>query len=142
MLEQTRRVLPALSELYGGIIVLHSPDGGERTAALLGDAGVQVLLQRTDDTGVDTLGLARHEALRAARDAAASSIHLCDWDRVLHWAEAFPDELRSIVGQIGRNDFLILGRTARAFATHPRVQRDTEGIVNHVGMLEIGRSHV
>ena len=139
MLAQTRRVLPALRELYSGIIVLHSPDGGERTAELLAGSGVQVLLQRPRDTGVDTLGLARHEALRHARDAGARSIHLCDWDRVLHWVELFPDELRSIVGQIQRTDFLILGRTARAFATHPGVQRETEGIVNHVFGLAFGQ---
>lgn len=139
MLAQTRRVLPMLGGLYSGIIVLHSPDGGDRTAELLAGAGVQFVRQRGGATGVDTIGLARHEALRQGAEAGASSIHLCDWDRLLHWAEHFPEELRSIVGQIGRNDFLILGRTERAFATHPRVQRDTESMVNHVFGLAFGQ---
>jgi hypothetical protein len=33
---------------------------------------------------------------------------------------------------LGEHDFTVLGRTERAFASHPRVQRDTEAIINTV----------
>ena len=46
--------------------------------------------------------------------------------------EFYPEELRRVAQQITQFDFTILGRTPRAFATHPRIQRDTEAIINHV----------
>lgn len=138
MLAQTQRILPLLHEIYSAIIVVDAPDGGPRTADLLGRAGVRVELQAVERQGLETLGLARLHALRLGAEAGANFVQLCDWDRVLHWAEQYPDELRAIVGAITRHDLLILGRTPRAFATHPRVQRDTEAIVNHAFGLAFG----
>src|SRR5690606_40415108 len=50
----------------------------------------------------------------------------------VHWIEHYPDELRQGAGAIQQYDFTVLGRTPRAFASHPGVQRDTEGIINTV----------
>ena len=55
-----------------------------------------------------------------------------DCDRVLHWAEWFPEELDRVAERLAEHDFIVLGRTRRAFESHPRVQRDTEIIVNRV----------
>lgn len=131
MIAQAQRVLPVLHEMYDGIIVVASPASGPRTAQVLSSAGVQVERQAVDRSGLETLGLVRLQALQLAAEAGAHFVQVCDWDRMLHWAEVYPDELRFIVGAIKRHDLLILGRTARAFATHPRVQRDTEALINH-----------
>jgi hypothetical protein len=56
---------------------------------------------------------------------------LCDFDRALHWAEWFPDELAAVAVDAGF-DFTVLGRTQRAFATHPAHQRETEALINRV----------
>lgn len=139
MLAQTRRVLPLLRELYAAIIVLTSAATEARTVELLRDSGVHVVRDDAQQQGAAVLGLKRLELLRLALAQPVEHVHLCDWDRALHWAEFYPDELRTIVGAIPRHDLLVLGRTARAFASHPRVQRDTEAIVNHVFGLAFGQ---
>jgi hypothetical protein len=138
MLAQTLRVLPRLQELYSAIVVVAAPDTGRRTVETLRERGVQVV-QRAAAESIETLGLVRIETLRHGLARGGSHLHYCDWDRVLHWAELYADELRDVVAAIGRHDFLILGRTPRAFATHPQMQRDTEALINHVFGLAFGQ---
>ena len=57
----------------------------------------------------------------------------------MRWAETYPEELRSIVESIQKHDFLIMGRTKRAFDTHPRFQAETEKLANKVSSLLLGR---
>ncbi len=137
MLAQSLRVLPYLHELYDEIVVLVSPDTGKRSCELLAARNVRVE-QQTQQADIETLGLARLDTLRRGV-VNASHLHFCDWDRVIHWAEFYPDELREVTAAIPHHDLLILGRTARAFATHPRVQRDTEAIINHAFGLAFGQ---
>ena len=51
---------------------------------------------------------------------------------MLHWAEYHPDELADTVHSLPSAECMVIGRTDRAFASHPRTQRDTEAIVNGV----------
>jgi hypothetical protein len=140
MVAQARRVLPVLHELYTGIVVLVTFATGARTIDTLRALNVRVEREQAQDRlGLATMGLARQQTLHHAAEMDTASVHLCDWDRILHWAEAYPDELRDVVDAIPRHDVLILGRTPRAFATHPRVQRDTERIVNHAFGLAFGQ---
>ena len=76
--------------------------------------------------------------MKAGLDGSGS-MHLVDMDRVLHWARYYPSELREIVGIIPRYGFLIIGRTKRAFRTHPSNQTETETIANKVFSLIYGR---
>jgi hypothetical protein len=57
-------------------------------------------------------------------------VHLCDFDSALHWARSWPDELDQLNEIIARYDFLLLGRTARAMASLPEAQRETERLIN------------
>ena len=138
MLAQALRVLPRLQELYAAIVLVVAPDTGRRTVETLRGRGVEVV-ERAEPGSIKTLGLVRHATLRAGLERGSSHLHYCDWDRAIHWAELYPDELRDVVGAITRHDFLILGRTPRAFATHPRQQRDTEALINHVFGLAFGQ---
>jgi hypothetical protein len=141
--EQASRVLPLLSALYGGVLVMLSPATPPATGRLLEDAGAHVVVNDPGQAGSSNfLGRKRRQAIMLALEAApeATHVHLCDFDRVLHWAQFYPEELRAIVPFLCTHDFTVLGRTPRAFASHPRVQRDTEAIINHVFGLASGRA--
>jgi hypothetical protein len=53
-------------------------------------------------------------------------------DRAIHWAEFYPQELAQVTRAITEYDFTVIGRTPRAFNSHPHIQRDTEIIINRV----------
>lgn len=139
MLSQTQRVLPLLLDVFSTIVVLASPSTGTRTVDVLTQVGIHVVRQQ-NDVNIDQLGLVRLDSLRLAAQYEGSSMLRCDWDRLLHWAETYPDELREFVAAMPGFDVLILGRTPRAFATHPRVQRDTETLANHAFGLAFGQT--
>jgi hypothetical protein len=48
--------------------------------------------------------------------------------------------LAQVARRVTEYDFTVLGRTPRAFDSHPRIQRDTESIVNHVFGLVSGQT--
>jgi hypothetical protein len=140
---QARRILPRLGPLYGGIAVAAAGDTADNTLALLRESGALVHLgEPAMPDGFRGLGKRRRDAvsMALANWPAATHAHLCDFDRILHWAEFYCDELRATIDAVRQNDFTVLGRTPRAFATHPRVQRDTEAIINHAFSLASGRT--
>lgn len=140
MVAQAQRVLPVLHELYETIVVLATSDTSEQAIAQLRVLDVEIDVQQPyEGDGVATLGLVRRDSLDMALRWGASAIHLCDWDRILHWTEFYDDELREVVEAIPNYDLLVLGRTERAFASHPQVQRDTEKLINHVFGLTWGQ---
>lgn len=138
MLPQAMRVLPLLRELYVQMLVLVSPETGQRTVEVLSAHGINIERQ-LEQADIETLGLTRLDTIRRAVQTNTQHIHLCDWDRLIHWAELYPDELREVIDAIPRHDLLILGRTPRAFGTHARVQRDTEAMINHAFGLAFGQ---
>jgi hypothetical protein len=140
MLAQAQRVLPVVQPLYDTVVVLATPNTSQRALAQLRALEVEAQVQPSrEGDGIATLGLVRRDSLDLALTWGADHVHLCDWDRLLHWAEVYPDELRDVVEAIPNYDCLILGRTQRAFASHPRVQRDTETLINHVFGLAWGQ---
>src|SRR5581483_3783496 len=101
--------------------------------ALLREAGAQVRQRAADQPeGLLALGGARRSCVELALLMDAQAVLYCDFDRALHWAERYPDELAAIAAGASVHDCTVLGRTPRAFASHPRVQRDTEAIINRV----------
>jgi hypothetical protein len=139
---QTQRMLPLLTDLYSHISVVITSATAASSQEQLRAAGVYVFDRGRDlpDSGMSYLGMWRRKSvevsLRQAPDA--THIHFCDFDRILHWAEYYPDELRTVLQAITQYDFTVLGRTPRAFDSHPRVQCDTERIINHVFSLASG----
>lgn len=133
--DQAARVLPRLRELPLEIALMLTPQTGPATTELLSAAGARFA---AGDAGLPTghlhLGLWRRGALAVAlaQFPQADQILFCDFDRALHWAELHPDELRAALGRLGRHDLTVLGRTPRAFASHPRAQAETEAFANAV----------
>ena len=137
LLAALRRIAPRLAA-YDGVFVAVSNATDPRLSAALGAEGVAV----TPGTS-GFIGEARRGALGAAAAADLGSILYCDFDRWLFWAEHYPDELASLPARLTRRRprlwYACLGRTPRAFATHPRVQRIAEGATNRALSAAIGR---
>ena len=96
---------------------------------------------RLDQLGACTVpGGQAGEGRRAALTAAGAdqpAYFACDFDRWLHWARFWPDELATLPERVTRLGgkrispwYVCLGRTARAFATHPAAQRLPEEATN------------
>lgn len=131
--DQAVRVLHRLTSLFGGVAVDTSPRVPSRTVDLLEQGAVRVRRRAPEeDGGLAVVGRARRQVISLALEHGASRVLYCDFDRVLHWAEFRQDELRALCLSPDAADCVVLGRTARAFASHPRVQRDTEAVINQV----------
>jgi hypothetical protein len=119
------RDLPPLMERCAALCAICGAGTAPRTVNALRACGVEVV------TGEEIPLNARPYALRliAARPEWRH-IHLTDLDHALHWARAWPDELSAVHRKIAAYDFLLLGRTARATATLPDSQRETEHLIN------------
>jgi len=118
--------LPGVAALYAGIAIVATAETPERVLTPLRDAGATIL-QRPSD--YREIGWRRLEAVRTAA-TFAPAIHLCDFDRLLHWWHRWHAELLATLPRIAASDLLILGRTPRAWATHPANQIETEGLAN------------
>lgn len=117
--------LPLLRRQYARIFAICGTQTLPATIARLRASGVTVF--SGDDIPVN----ARPYALDVM-DAHPEwgHVHLCDFDSALHWARMWPDELAPLNETIARHDFLLLGRTARAMASLPEAQRETERLIN------------
>jgi hypothetical protein len=133
-------MLPRLAALYTDLVVILSPQTPHTTRALLEAGGATVQTSAEAEGAWGGIGRRRREAvnLALAITTTATHAHLCDFDRILHWAEFHPLELQSLADRLSAHDFTVLGRTARAYASHTRTQRDTEAIINHVFAIASG----
>ncbi len=128
------RHLLALGSLFTGMTVLRSAATDDR---LLRAHGVRTEVD-PPVAGPARIGHLRVAVLGAALAQGARPLLFCDLDRLLVWIRDRPGELASAVAEVGRADCTVFGRTPPAFASHPRVQRDTEGLVNEVYGIATG----
>lgn len=131
LFDQTARVLPQLQQVFADIAVHANVATAPRSLEYLAQHGARVKAEAVEG-GLNYLGKFRRSVVEFALQGPCPFIIYCDFDRILHWMEFYPAELRAVTEQISQFDFTVLGRTPRAFATHPRIQRDTEAIINHV----------
>jgi hypothetical protein len=87
---------------------------------------------------IDTYKLSLTKTLEYIDDPLRQNIFFIDFDRLLHWIHAYPDEITVILQKEFNLDFLLIGRTPRAFETHPSTQKDTESMVNEIGSKILG----
>lgn len=138
---QIQRCLATFQKLFSAVVVNASHAASPQGLKLLQDAGV-LITQNTaqDDLGPPRIGRSRRKVVTRAAQSGAETVLYCDFDRALHWAEFFPDELEYTASTIQSYDLTVLGRTPRAFRTHPRFQIDTETIINHIFSLAYGKT--
>jgi hypothetical protein len=130
--------LPALIARYASMAAFCSGSTHPTIRGLLRDHGVTVQVDDAPAAGIEQIGEVRRKTLRAGLQAGTSHLHTCDFDRALHWVAHYPGELTSVVADIPNYDLVVLGRTARAWATHPPYQAETEPLFNKVFALVTG----
>lgn len=117
--------LPLLQRHYARIFTICGMQTLPATVDRLRAHGVAVL------SGGDVPVNARPYAIGVmAAHPEWGHVHLCDFDSALHWARAWPEEMDGVNRAIARHDFLLFGRTARATASLPEAQRETERLIN------------
>ncbi len=131
LFDQTVRVLPELQQVFSDIALYANVATAPQSLEYLAQHGGRVRAEGVEE-GFSYIGKFRRAAVEFALQGPCPFIIYCDFNRILHWMEYHPEELRRVAHDITHYDFTILGRTPRAFATHPRIQRDTEAIINHV----------
>jgi glycerophosphoryl diester phosphodiesterase len=138
---QLQQTLPLLRELFAQMAVNATPETDGRVLTPFAEQGAIVEQQeRPEREGILLLGAVRRGVVATALQSGAPFVFYCDGDRLLHWADRYPHELTQVVAQIPAHGFTIFGRTPRAFQTHPRIQRDTERIINHVFAVTSGQT--
>lgn len=130
-LARFQKLLPPLKHVYASVAISLPPDTERVYVQTLERDSVNVAVTRDWSHG-------RHAALAKALESNAGFIHYCDFDRLLHWVETRPEEWREIVAKSQTTDCLIVGRTERAYQTHPRALVETEAISNAVASQFLG----
>lgn len=130
---RVQKALPELKQIYERIIVSLPPaTDPEDVRTLEKQFGLLVVVSPDWSQG-------RHAAVEKLLETAASHVHYADMDRALRWIETQPNELRRIAEVVQTTDCLIIGRTEKAFQTHPQAFRQTESIVNLVFSSLLGQ---
>lgn len=125
--------LPLWLRLFDGIAVDASDVSHPATLALLAQHSTEINVRpSTYSTTLPPLGLYRRTAVSHALALDTDYVLLCDADRAAHWANFYPDELTAVVNQLPQHDLTVIGRTPRAFASHPQAMVQTETIINRV----------
>ena len=131
--------LPALVARYASMTAFCSGSTHPTILGLLRDHGVTVEVDGAPTAGIEHIGEVRRKTLRRGLRTGTSHLQTCDFDRALHWVAHYPRELEAIIADIPNYDLLVLGRTDRAWATHPPYQAETEPLFNKVFALVTGQ---
>ena len=138
LLDQLRRHGRSL-EVYGGVFAAATEPTAPAVIDALCEHGAHVTC-----LPIGVPGQAQRLVLECALAHGASEGLLCDFDRWLHWIDAWPDELSQLPNRIAREHpeawYCCLGRTERAFATHPQTQILPETATNRALAALLGRS--
>ena len=130
LIEETHR---RLGSLFESIVVAVTPETHPE---------IRLTLSRLDSLEVCTGGASISSTYRTALEQSLAKnperILYCDFDRVIHWARVYPEELERNVNSYPQHDFLLIGRTPSALCSHPETQITTEAIANSVASRVLG----
>lgn len=129
-----KRFLPLFNEIYDELFIAVSDKTDKALINELDEAGFKVKIIPKKGTAH-----ARREAIKFALEGCSEYFHYCDFDRLLTWADRYSDELKNMILNVKDNDYTILGRTERAFKSHPVEWIETEKIANKIFSLEFGK---
>lgn len=134
----TEAQLPALVRRYQAVTAFCSQQTHPAFLDVLCRHGVDVQVDDGEPTGISRIGDVRRKTIQGGLLAQTSHLQMCDFDRAIHWAAHYADEMEAVVAEIAEYDLLVLGRTARAWSTHPPYQAETEPLFNRVFWLVTG----
>jgi hypothetical protein len=128
------KTLPLLQSIFPTITISAHEKTDPRTLELFTKAGVDLRfrVERDPINELPQVGFYRRQALSLALEHQPNHILLADLDRMVHWANYYPGELKNCLNKIQSVDFLVIGRTPRAFKSHPASMTSTESIINTV----------
>lgn len=138
-LERFEQLLPALEEIYARIVISFPPAAEEHVVHLFTEGRFSALSNIVVVQN-QIWSWGRYMALQKALQTSVSHIHYADMDRLLRWVETQPKEWRTRVAQIEAADYLIMGRSAAAYATHPQALVKTEAISNRLISQLVGQA--
>lgn len=124
-LPRFERLHPQLMGSFQSVTLIMPPEEQTMAAAANQLPGVRAIASERWRVG-------RNESLAVALEMGATHLMYSDFDRVLRWIECYPDELEQTIERIQQSNCLVIGRTARAFETHPHSLRESEQIINDV----------
>lgn len=131
--ERLRRLYPVFSQWYSAMVVSTPPDAEPDALDLLRSLpNIRIEARAGWESG-------RMTALELALQTGADYVHYVDGDRLIRWCELHPDELRRMVAAVPTADYLVIGRTPAAFATHPQSLQQTESVTNAVFSHLVGQ---
>jgi hypothetical protein len=125
ILEGHTAQLAAYRAIYAFVTTSTDP----RLPAILARCGVFV---QDGPSGVP--GFGQRTMLELATTAGHTEIFSCDFDRWLHWNDSYPAELTALATRMAHDHpaawYVCLGRSVRAFNTHPAAQKLPEASTN------------
>lgn len=137
-IQRLESIVDRLKKAYSAIIISLPPlpdDPSSQTYLLDRLAGDEIVCSINQDWS-----WGRYTALSMALQADSLWIHYADLDRLLRWVEQRPDEWLQTMNLISTCDYLVVGRTAAAYATHPQALVQTEALSNAVISYLVGKS--
>lgn len=137
---QLQRQADFLFECFDSVAAYSSHRTFAPSKALLQQQGALVKDRPDEISGVNMLGRLRRDSVDLALKTNCEHIFYCDGDRMLHWLEHYPDELLAVINAIQQSDFTVLGRTPRAFRSHPAPLQETENIITYLFTKVSGRA--
>jgi hypothetical protein len=133
-LNRFQRLYPLLQSVYHHMVITLPPQTAPQViAALQSMTHVTPIVTPAWPQG-------RYLSLKFALETGTDHIHYADFDRLLRWVETRPDEWRQTVRVVVLSDCLVIGRTERAWDSHPRALRETEAISNRVFSHLLGKT--
>jgi len=131
--------LPKIKSIFSKLTVCCTPATPEEDSNFLIQEDFEVV-SGTGMIQVDNYKRAIKLALDHVVYPENEKIFYIDFDRLIHWINTYPDELTKTLKENSDVDYLHIGRTQRAFNTHPITQKETEIMVNELGSKILGFS--
>lgn len=121
--------------IYKEVVVIISPPSTKKWQKYLSTNSPIILRALKDEIGEN-----RRQALSMAASLAVKAVHSCDLDRAIFWAIHYPKELSRVASNLPRYPYTIIGRSAKAFLTHPFSQRLPELATNQAASAVLGQT--
>jgi hypothetical protein len=135
--EHFEAAAPALERVFAGLAVSLTDATHPRLERVLFETlGARVIRH---PTGEEFIGRGRRGAVGLALEVGVERVLYADPDHILHWLRMAPDELARVLEVQPGIDFLIVGRSPRAFAAVPQRLQQTESPINRAYELLTGR---
>lgn len=131
------RLMQRFKSVYSELVIVVPPaqsidELGLAEVSLLKNLGEIIVYQ------AEQWSVGRYLALQTALKTNGTYFHYADLDRLLRWVETHPKEWQHTCQAITRADCLIIGRSPKAYQTHPEALINTEAISNMVVAFFLG----